>query len=147
MLRSINISITVTNRMQNNHECMNSNPIHSVYKDSCPFAYLYFCVCVSMNVLIMFIYMNFIFSVSGESLQETGFNLGPNLIGTKVVVMMKLIPIIPDSKVHGTYMGPTWGRQDPGGPHVGPMILAIWNGITCGKRSEYVIYMLFVSRD
>ena len=23
-------------------------------------------------------------------------------------------------------MGPTWGRQDPGGPHVGPMILAIW---------------------
>ena len=32
----------------------------------------------------------------------------------------------PDSKVHGAYMGPTWGRQDPGGPHVGPMILAIW---------------------
>ena len=23
-------------------------------------------------------------------------------------------------------MGPNWGRQDPGGPHVGPMILAIW---------------------
>ena len=23
------------------------------------------------------------------------------------------------------YMGPTWGRQDPGGPHVGPMNLAI----------------------
>ena len=22
-------------------------------------------------------------------------------------------------------MGPTWGRQDPGGPHVGPMNLAI----------------------
>ena len=34
---------------------------------------------------------------------------------------------IPDSKVHGAYMGPTWGRQDPGGPHVGPMILAIWD--------------------
>ena len=31
----------------------------------------------------------------------------------------------PDSKVHGAYMGPTWGRQDPVGPHVGPMILAI----------------------
>ena len=31
----------------------------------------------------------------------------------------------PDSKVHGAYMGPTWGRQDPGGPHVGPMNLAI----------------------
>ena len=23
-------------------------------------------------------------------------------------------------------MGPTWGRQDPGGSHVGPMNLAIW---------------------
>ena len=23
-------------------------------------------------------------------------------------------------------MGPIWGRQDPGGLHVGPMILAIW---------------------
>ena len=23
-------------------------------------------------------------------------------------------------------MGTTWGRQDPGGPHVGPMDLAIW---------------------
>ena len=32
----------------------------------------------------------------------------------------------PDSKVHGANMGPTWGRQDPGGPHVGPMNLVIW---------------------
>ena len=32
----------------------------------------------------------------------------------------------PDSKVHGANMGPIWGRQDPGGPHVGPMIFAIW---------------------
>ena len=31
----------------------------------------------------------------------------------------------PDSKVHGANMGPIWGRQDPGGPHVGPMKLAI----------------------
>ena len=29
------------------------------------------------------------------------------------------------SKVHGAKMGPTWGRQDPGGPHVGPMNFAI----------------------
>ena len=33
---------------------------------------------------------------------------------------------IPDSKVHGPNMGPIWGRQDPGGPHVGPMNFAIW---------------------
>ena len=32
----------------------------------------------------------------------------------------------PDSKVHEANMGPTWGRQDPGGPHVGHMNLAIW---------------------
>ena len=31
----------------------------------------------------------------------------------------------PDSKVHGTSMGSTWGRQDPGGPHVGHVNLAI----------------------
>ena len=32
-----------------------------------------------------------------------------------------------DSKVYGANMGPTWDRQDPGGPHVvGPMNLAIW---------------------
>ena len=27
------------------------------------------------------------------------------------------------------FMGPTWGRQDPGGPHVGPMNLALWDGL------------------
>ena len=34
--------------------------------------------------------------------------------------------ITPDSKVHGANMGPIWGRQDPGGPHVGTMNFAIW---------------------
>ena len=32
----------------------------------------------------------------------------------------------PESKVHGANMGPIWGRQDPGGPHAGPMNFAIW---------------------
>ena len=40
--------------------------------------------------------------------------------------------MIPDSKVHGPNMGPIWGRQDPGGPHVGPMNLAIYDIISCG---------------
>ena len=35
--------------------------------------------------------------------------------------------ITPDSKVHGANMGPIWGRQDPGWPHVGPINLAIWD--------------------
>ena len=32
----------------------------------------------------------------------------------------------PDSKVHGANVGSIWGRQDPGGPHVGHMDFAIW---------------------
>ena len=35
--------------------------------------------------------------------------------------------MVSDSKVYGANMGPTWGRQDPGGPHVGPMNFAIWS--------------------
>ena len=31
--------------------------------------------------------------------------------------------IYPESRVHGANMRPIWGRQDPGGPHVGPMNL------------------------
>ena len=34
--------------------------------------------------------------------------------------------MLPDSKVHGANMGPTWVLLAPGGPHVGPMNLAIW---------------------
>ena len=32
----------------------------------------------------------------------------------------------PDTQAHGTNIGPIWGRQDPGGPHVVPMDFAIW---------------------
>ena len=35
------------------------------------------------------------------------------------------IRTIPDSKVHGTNMGPTWVLSSPDRPHVGPMNLAI----------------------
>ena len=37
-----------------------------------------------------------------------------------------------DSKVHGANMGPTWGREDPGGLHVGLMNLATWVWIKIG---------------
>ena len=36
---------------------------------------------------------------------------------------------VPDSKVHGTNLGPIWGQQDPGGPHLGPMNFTIWGVI------------------
>ena len=35
----------------------------------------------------------------------------------------------PASKVHGANMGPIWGRQDSGGPHVGPMNFATWDSM------------------
>ena len=40
-----------------------------------------------------------------------------------------------DSKV----MGPTWGRQGPGGLHVGPMNLAIW--VPTGRKADSPILM------
>ena len=42
----------------------------------------------------------------------------------------------PDSKVDGANMGPIWGRQDPGGPHVGPMNFAIWGYIHVSHSNQ-----------
>ena len=41
---------------------------------------------------------------------------------------MTIFGTYPDNKVNGANVGPTWGRQDPGGPHVDPMNFAIWVG-------------------
>ena len=53
----------------------------------------------------------------------------------------------PDSKVHGANKGPIWGRQDPCGPHVDPMILAIWvsNNLSqyC-ERWKYLLYAIYI---
>ena len=45
---------------------------------------------------------------------------------------------VPDNKVHGANMGPIWGRQDPGGPHGGPMNFVIWGGIMRGIWDSYI---------
>ena len=34
--------------------------------------------------------------------------------------------VLPESTFHGAKMGPSWDRQDPVGPHVGPMNFDIW---------------------
>ena len=47
----------------------------------------------------------------------------------------------PDRKVHEANMGPIWGRQDPGGPHVGPMNFAIW--VALGKTSLRTDHLSF----
>ena len=58
-----------------------------------------------------------------------------------------------ESKVHVANMGPIWGRQVPGGPHVGHMNLAIWGklnqiiyGISTRKLTplSIVIYIVWV---
>ena len=43
-------------------------------------------------------------------------------------------------------MGPIWGRQDPGGPHVGPMNFALWVHFLENVKSTIfnIPYMLFV---
>ena len=38
-------------------------------------------------------------------------------------------------------MGPIWGREDPGGPHVGPMNFAIW---VAYSESELVAYSVSI---
>ena len=48
----------------------------------------------------------------------------------------------PDRKVPGANMGPIWGRQDPGGPHVGPMNLAIWVTCVCWMRVSHEFNLL-----
>ena len=47
--------------------------------------------------------------------------------GVSLSCSVQSVKAFPDSKVHGAYMGPTQGRQDTSGPHVGSMIPAIWD--------------------
>ena len=49
---------------------------------------------------------------------------------------------VPDNKFHGANMGPIWGWQDPGGPHVGPMDFAIW-GAQNRKWFTVVTYVVY----
>ena len=52
----------------------------------------------------------------------------------------------PDSKVHEAYMGPTWGRQDPGASHVGPMNLAFRDDCPCASE-ESLPWRLWVNES
>ena len=44
-------------------------------------------------------------------------------------------------------MGPIWGRQDPGGPHVGPMTFAIWVVAFSGKNLLPILLRLLYVED
>ena len=67
-----------------------------------------------------------------------------------------LIHVNPDRKIHGADVGPTWGRQDPGGPMLAPWTLLsgklpqlIWrsgarptNGISIEFKIQWNFVML-----
>ena len=46
--------------------------------------------------------------------------------------------IYPDGKVRVANMGPTWVLAAPGGPHVGPMNLAIQGTIEIWEEDEWL---------
>ena len=49
-----------------------------------------------------------------------------------LLTITHILRIIPDSKVHGANMRPTWVLSAPEGPNVGPMDLAIRDGLISG---------------
>ena len=53
----------------------------------------------------------------------------------------------PDSKVHVTNMGPTWVLSSPGGPHVGPMNLAIKDIATCCLIVVNIVAMMMAWQE
>ena len=53
-------------------------------------------------------------------------------------IKQELIGTNPDNKIHGANMGPTWGQQDPGGPHVGHVNRVIWEV----KQHQYHAYIV-----
>ena len=57
--------------------------------------------------------------------------------------MTQIIEILPESKVHGANMGPTWVLSASDGPHVGPMNLAI-RASSCKTRTDllYIVKIM-----
>ena len=85
-------------------------------------------------------------------------NCTPYLVSYKIKIIEKLtkaimsvLPLIftlwhssknhvPDSKVHGANMGPTWVLSAPDGPHVGPMNLAIRDSLYQPIEAGWCMY-------
>ena len=64
----------------------------------------------------------------------------------RIVHNVRAYCVIPDIKVHGACMGPTWDRQDPGGTHADPSILAIWDVLLGFGRTIWSKSIRFVSQ-
>ena len=61
--------------------------------------------------------------------------------------MRKAFPshIIPDSKIHGAHMRPTWGRQDSAGPHMGQVNLDLWDVLYSIQIAVMADYESFIN--
>ena len=85
---------------------------------------------------------NLIISIGGGGKND----IAQGSSGYETMYHISVIPlgtiIIPDNMlVHGANMGPMWGRQDPGGPHVGPMNHASLDMLFYTKtHSQYLKY-------
>ena len=57
-----------------------------------------------------------------------------------IIFIINHLIATPDRKVHGANTGPTWVLSAPGGPHVGPMNLAIRDSIEPYSTNLYVCW-------
>ena len=69
---------------------------------------------------------NYIYIKEEDYITHQCSNLDNSLANT---LANTAVEVRPDSKVHGYNMGPTWVLSAPDGPHVGPMNLAIREGM------------------
>ena len=76
--------------------------------------------------------------------EATALALQELLEGVIVLISKAFTDNNPDSKVHGVNIGPIWGQQDPGGPHVGPMNFAIWVGKFFRQTSCFSVCLEFL---
>ena len=72
--------------------------------------------------------------------EETPANNKKERLGDlfRILLIQLLHNINPGSKVHGANM-PIWRRQDPGGPHVGPMNFLFGNA-TYHEPCDAIVY-------
>ena len=80
-------------------------------------------------------------NVTGHYWWEVNIGLGYGLAPPLEPMLTKICVAIPDSKVHGANMGPTWVLSAPDGPHVGPMNISIWDMVSLG-HNELKIFRL-----
>ena len=63
-------------------------------------------------------------------------------MSSKLVIIS--LETVPDNKVHGVKMGPTWFLPAPDGPHIGPMNLVIRIGMLSAGNPK-LVYSYFFS--